>query len=387
LPHLDLFSVRVMTIISVFIASLATLFASRINSSVAGMRLFALGLLSLCVGSALALTATVSPDRATVIAGTVFRIGGMISVLQGVRKFRGFSVLSGASVTAIAAAFLLIFLVFGVGNFGMRVAAISFALAVLASDASRCMLWRVPARHRLLYWPTGFAFAFASAYLMARTLAALSGWYGVSAASQAVPIEMATSICADITFVGCAFGMLLASNMRLKEEAETLALFDSLTNLPNRRLLLDRLLAAEHRAITSGSKLGVIYLDLDGFKLINDTLGHDAGDTFLRDVSMVMQAMLGPRDCLARVGGDEFVVLVEDLADRRDLANLAERLNSAVKSEPISGMFSESMRASCGVAVFPDDGHTVQEVMREADLAMYHAKRERRVRREVATAV
>jgi diguanylate cyclase (GGDEF)-like protein len=368
-----------MTVVSVFIASLATLFAGRINSSVAGMRLFALGLLSLCAGSALALTATVSPARAIVIAGTVFRIGGMISVLQGVRKFRGFPVLRSSSVAAIASGFLVIFLVFGADNFGMRVAALSFALAVLASDASRCMLWRVPARHRLLYWPTGFAFAFASAYLIARTLAALSGWYGTSPSSQAVPIEMATSICADITFVGCAFGMLLASNMRLKEEAETLALFDSLTNLPNRRLLLDRLLAAEHRAITSGRKLGVIYLDLDGFKLINDTLGHDVGDTYLRDVSAVMQTMLGPRDILARVGGDEFVVLVEDLANRSDLANLAERLNSAVKSEPVSGMFSEPMRASCGVAVFPDDGQSAQEVMREADLAMYHAKRQRRV--------
>ena len=379
MPHLDLFTVRVMTIISVFIASLATLFASRINSSVAGMRLFALGLLSLCAGSALALTATVSPARAMVIAGTVFRIGGMISVLQGVRKFRGFPVFRSSSIAAMMSAFLVVFLAFGGGNFGMRVATISFALAVLAADAARCMIWRVPARHRLLYWPTGFAFAFASAYLIARTLAALSGWYGVSPSSQAVPIEMAIGICADITFVGCAFGMLLASNMRLKEEAETMALFDSLTNLPNRRLLFDRLLAAEHRAITQGLKLGVIYLDLDGFKLINDTLGHDAGDNFLRDVSAVMQSMLGPRDCLARVGGDEFVVLVEDLRDRRDLASLAERLNSAVKNEPVSGLFSETMRASCGVAVFPDDGESAHEVMHEADLAMYHAKRQRRV--------
>jgi diguanylate cyclase (GGDEF)-like protein len=81
------------------------------------------------------------------------------------------------------------------------------------------------------------------------------------------------------------------------------------------------------------------------------------------------------------------VVLVEDLRDRRDLANLAERLNNAVKSKPVAGLFSESMRASCGVAVFPDDGHSARAVMREADLAMYHAKRERRVRREIAAAV
>ena len=387
MPHLDLFTVRVMTVISVFIASLATLFASRINSSVAGMRLFAFGLLSLCAGSALALTATLSPTRAIVIAATVFRIGGMIAVLQGVRKFRGFAVIRGRSVAVVTSAFLVVFLIFGAGNFGVRVATISFALAVLAADASRCMICRVPARLRPIYWPTGFAFAFASAYLIARALAALSGWYAAISSSPAASIEIAAAICANITFVGCAFGMLLASNMRLKEEAETLAQFDALTNLPNRRLLFDRLLAAEHRAITQGLKLGVIYLDLDGFKLINDTLGHHAGDNFLRDVSAVMQRTLGPRDCLARVGGDEFVVLVEDLADRRDLANLAERLNSAVKSDPVSELFSETMRASCGVAVFPDDGESAHEVMREADLAMYHAKRQRRVRREVAVTV
>jgi diguanylate cyclase (GGDEF)-like protein len=368
-----------MTVISVFIASLATLFASRINSSVPGMRLFAFGLLSLCAGSAMALTATVSPDRAMVIAATVFRIWGMICVLQGVRKFRGFPVFRGSSIAAIMSAFLVLFLAFGAGNFAIRVAAVSFGLAVGTADAARCMIWRVAPRHRLLYWPTGFAFAFASAYLMARALAALSGWYGPIPSSPGETIEMATGICANITFVGCAFGMLLAANMRLKEEAETLAQFDALTNLPNRRLLFDRLLAAEHRAIMSGRKLGVIYLDLDGFKLINDTLGHDAGDNFLRDVSAGMQRTLGPRDCLARVGGDEFVVLVEDLADRRDLANLAERLNSAVKSEPVSEMFSEPMCASCGVAVFPDDGESAHEVMREADMAMYHAKRQRRV--------
>lgn len=368
-----------MTVVSVFIASLATLFASRINSSVPGMRLFSFGLLSLCVGSAMALTATVSPNRAMVIAATVFRIWGMISVLQGVRKFRGFPLIRSSTVAAVTAAFLLVFVALGAGNFSMRVATLSLALAMLAADAARCMIWRVSARHRPLYWPTGFAFAFASAYLMARALAALSGWDGAIPSSPGETIEMATGVCANITFVGCAFGMLLASNMRLKEEAETLAQFDSLTNLPNRRLLFDRLLAAEHRAIMSGRKLGVIYLDLDGFKLINDTLGHAAGDNFLRDVSAVMQKTLGPHDCLARVGGDEFVVLVEDLADRRDLANLAERLNRAVKSEPVSEMFSETMCASCGVAVFPDDGESAQQVMREADMAMYHVKRQRRV--------
>ena len=158
-----------------------------------------------------------------------------------------------------------------------------------------------------------------------------------------------------------------------------MAFFDPLTNLPNRRSLLDRLLQAEHRAIATGRKLGVVYLDLDGFKGINDTLGHEGGDNLLREVSTAMTRSLGPGDFLARVGGDEFVILVEDLRDRGELAVVAQRLSAAVEGETILGRITRQVRASCGTAVFPDDGDRAHDVMREADSAMYHAKRRQRV--------
>ena len=232
----------------------------------------------------------------------------------------------------------------------------------------------------MTHWPTGLVFAFVATYLAVRAAVALSD-SGQAGFPSLIPIEIASTICSDIAFIGSAFGMLLASNARLMGEAEAMAHFDPLTNLPNRRLFFDRLLAAEQRAQATGSPLGLIYLDLDEFKLVNDTLGHQAGDELLRKVSAAMSRILRTGDCMARVGGDEFVVLVEDIEDRRELATLAERLKAAVETNTISGKLSEPARVSYGAAIFPDDGDSVHNVMREADTEMYLAKRQRRLAR------
>ena len=254
----------------------------------------------------------------------------------------------------------------------------SAAFALLTCDAALSMLRGVPARDRAVYWPTGIAFGFAAVYLAARAAVALSGGYGSNLLSP-VPMELATTICGNVAYCGCAFGMLLASNAQLRYDAEKLALYDPLTSLPNRRLLLDRLLEAERRVLSEGGRLGVIYLDLDGFKQINDTLGHEAGDELLRNVSLAMARVLRADDCLARIGGDEFVVLIERVEGRGQIVTLAERLKNAVESQPISGDSGATMRASFGAAVFPGDGLSAHDVMREADAAMYHAKRRNRL--------
>jgi diguanylate cyclase (GGDEF)-like protein len=168
--------------------------------------------------------------------------------------------------------------------------------------------------------------------------------------------------------------MLLASDTLLLCEAEKKALFDPLTNLPNRRLVLDRLLNAEHGALSAGRQLGVIYLDLDGFKLINDTYGHAVGDEFLCNVSLAMNRALSTSDCLARVGGDEFLVLVEQAESRGRVEDVAQRLKAIVENEPIPGS-AATMSVSYGIAIFPRDGENAHDVVREADLAMYQEKR------------
>lgn len=233
-----------MTLITVLIASLATLFASRINRSVAGLNSFALGLLSMGLGSVIALQGLMAHSNALLLVGSALRRGGMLAAAQGVRKFCSLPPLSRTTVALLVsvASALLLYWTLRSQNFGMRVETLSFALALLAADAAASMFRRAPSRNRLAYWPVGLSFAFVAVYLTSRGIAALSGGYGASVPSSSAPVEVAYTICADIAFVGCSFGMLLASNTRLRDEAEAMALFDPLTNLPNRRLLLDRLL-------------------------------------------------------------------------------------------------------------------------------------------------
>jgi diguanylate cyclase (GGDEF)-like protein len=181
--------------------------------------------------------------------------------------------------------------------------------------------------------------------------------------------------------------MLIASNARLRHEAQKMALFDPLTNLPNRRYLLDCLADTERQTVEAGLRFGIIYLDLDGFKAINDTLGHAMGDDLLRKASAAMSGALRAGDCLARIGGDEFVVVAEHVQTRSDLLVLAERLKRAVEAQPVPVDFPFRMRISCGCAIFPDDGNTAERVMREADEAMYRDKRRSRSSARIAVAV
>jgi diguanylate cyclase (GGDEF)-like protein len=375
LPPLDLFTMKVMTVVTTLVVSFVTLLAWRINRRVAGMALFALGLLATSSGALMGIARIIIPGNAILIACNVFMLGGMIAVVQGIRVFRGFPPLRRAAIAAFAAVVSVFYFywMFVHDSFGMRVGVISPAFALLSVDAAVSMFRRVPARARLIYWPTGFAFAFAGVYLAVRTVGALSGSFSVSIFSP-VPIEMGSTICANVAYIGCAFGMLLASNTQLRNEAEQLALFDPLTNLPNRRLFLDRLLDAERSALATGRQFGLIYLDLDGFKSVNDTMGHHVGDDLLRNVSAALTRMLGSADLLARIGGDEFVVLVQCVESRGEVATLAERLRSAVESKPLPGDYTAWIRISCGVAIFPEDGHSAHDVMRKADAAMYKAK-------------
>jgi len=297
----------------------------------------------------------------------------MLLIGQSVRVFRGFSIwLPTFMALFVGSAAILFCYSLWSDNLELRIGVISSALAVMAADASWSMLRKVARRDRLTHWPTGVVFGFVAVFLAARGFAHLSGLSGPASLSSGT-VETVATICASVAFIGCAFGMLLASNARLRQAAEMSALFDPLTNLPNRRFFEDQLMQAEQRARLTGRQVGIVYIDLDKFKLVNDTRGHQAGDDLLRRVSTAMAGVLRPSDCLARVGGDEFVVLVEDIEHRKQLDRLAERLSTAIESTSDStvGM----TRASYGVAIFPEDGSSVQDVMREADSEMYHAKR------------
>lgn len=365
-----------MTLITVIVVSALTLLAWRMNRRAPGLRLFALGLLSLCFGAILGLARLWVTGNIVVAACNVFMVGGMIAMVQGIRAFRGVPLLRPGAVRFLAATLAVAYFYWLIAwdNFGMRVAVISASFALLSLDAAISMARRVAARDRLIYWPTSTAFGFAAAYLTIRAASAFTGHYGAGMLSP-VPVELACTICANVAYILCAFGMLLASHTQLRIEAEKLALYDSLTGLPNRRLLLDRLLAAEFEALATGNPFGLIYMDLDDFKLVNDTLGHAAGDDLLRTVSESMSRALDQIAttgfCLARTGGDEFVVLLEKAGGRNGIASIAEQLQAVVNGAV------PPVRMSYGIALFPEDGNSTHEIMHEADTAMYRSKRGR----------
>ena len=152
------------------------------------------------------------------------------------------------------------------------------------------------------------------------------------------------------------------------------ALHDSLTNLPNRRLLRDRLDTALARAHRSLSTVAVLFLDLDRFKDVNDTFGHDAGDEVLVGVASGIHGALRSCDTVARLGGDEFVVVCEDVRSEEDVTRLAERLLEGVRRPVTVRDHAVSISASIGIAIAGPHADTGEELIRLADLAMYRAK-------------
>jgi diguanylate cyclase (GGDEF)-like protein/PAS domain S-box-containing protein len=152
------------------------------------------------------------------------------------------------------------------------------------------------------------------------------------------------------------------------------ALHDGLTGLPNRTLFLDRLGQALRHSRRRERGLAVLFLDLDRFKVVNDSLGHKAGDRLLVDVAMRLSSALRPSDTLARFGGDELTLLCEDIGDETDARAIAERL-LATFAEPFAVEDGEAfLQASIGIALSRDGFETPEDLIRDADAAMYRAK-------------
>lgn len=149
---------------------------------------------------------------------------------------------------------------------------------------------------------------------------------------------------------------------------------DSLTGLPNRALLFDRMAQDIGRAYRYSLHVAVLFIDLDRFKPVNDALGHAAGDTVLQGVAQRLNSRVRRVDTVARLGGDEFVVVLSDLASADEAAPIAEALVSLLKEPFLVGQQECQVGASVGIAVFPDDGLSGEELLRMADAAMYMAK-------------
>ena len=193
-----------------------------------------------------------------------------------------------------------------------------------------------------------------------------------------------------VTYIGLMFGLVLMPRFFLvmierlavvnvelqaqRDEAEFMATHDVLTGLPNRAYLHTRMQQSLARARRSGREVTVAFIDLDSFKSINDSFGHEYGDYLLAQVAEAMKSVLRESDTVSRLGGDEFVVVIEDSDAGPGADTLIERLFSCVGRYYTIGEYETYVTWSCGVVVYPRDGDDVHTLLKHADTAMYAAK-------------
>lgn len=199
---------------------------------------------------------------------------------------------------------------------------------------------------------------------------------------ERVPVEMS---CAKTLWQGQPAELLIIKDISTRKQAEKLlkeneerlsflAHHDTLTELPNRLLCHDRLNQAFARARRSGSQVALLYIDMDRFKNINDSLGHSAGDLLLKEVSQRLRYWVRDTDTVARIGGDEFIIALDNLDDSKYAGVVAQKLLS-IFAQPVRVFDHELfVSISIGIAVFPLDGQEVDSLIKAADAAMYSAK-------------
>jgi len=185
--------------------------------------------------------------------------------------------------------------------------------------------------------------------------------------------------------VVCGFTVQVTDVTRLKRlefelqeakiRAELMATHDFLTGLPNRVLLMDRIASAMARVRRSAGLFGIVAIDLDGFKAINDTYGHDAGDGVLREVASRMKGAIRATDTISRLGGDEFIFLLNDVATTEAVTSAIQHMMDAV-SQPLQfKTVTITPGLSCGISIYPTNGTTEKDLLARADAALYEAKR------------
>jgi diguanylate cyclase (GGDEF)-like protein/PAS domain S-box-containing protein len=190
----------------------------------------------------------------------------------------------------------------------------------------------------------------------------------------AEPDERWPELLAD---VASQLGLFL-ERQRAENELQRFARYDSLTGLPNRSFFRETLQRTLARAARERARLALIFVDLDGFKAVNDGLGHAAGDAALQVVAERLRAGVRTTDATARIGGDEFVVLLSSLSRTDDAALVARKLLDRVARPFVLDGNDVTLGASAGIAVYPEDGRDANDLLRAADLAMYRAKQEGR---------
>jgi len=170
----------------------------------------------------------------------------------------------------------------------------------------------------------------------------------------------------------------ITDRKRTEEELAYMATHDPLTGLPNRMLCNDRLTMALAHAHRNKKKLAVMMLDLDRFKEINDTMGHNVGDQLLQAVGNRLKELLRDSDTVARIGGDEFIIVLPEIARIENAILIAQRVLEIMQKPFVFDSYKVHITFSIGVAIYPDNGEDISTIVKNADIAMYHAKKQGR---------
>ncbi len=166
----------------------------------------------------------------------------------------------------------------------------------------------------------------------------------------------------------------ISGKKHIEDTIRQMAYYDPLTGLPNRNLLNDRLAVSLARARRNGEKVAIMFLDLDNFKTINDTLGHDMGDLLLKDVAKKLELTLRQEDTVARMGGDEFIVVAPEIKSTEDAGILAQKILHQFEDAIVIENQELFVGCSIGISTFPEDGSDSKTLLKNADMALYRAK-------------
>ncbi len=187
------------------------------------------------------------------------------------------------------------------------------------------------------------------------------------------PIEKDEHLVNLISSMSSHLGWVI-KRKQMEETIQQMAYNDTLTLLPNRRQLQDRLALELAHARRNKTMLAVMFLDLDGFKVINDTLGHSVGDRVLQDIAGRLRSCMREADTVSRLGGDEFTIVLPMISQAEDAAMIAEKIIEVVRQPLTIGSNELIITTSIGIALFPNDGEDVETLIKQADRAMYRAK-------------
>ncbi|MBV8633493.1 MAG: EAL domain-containing protein, partial [Burkholderiaceae bacterium] len=202
-----------------------------------------------------------------------------------------------------------------------------------------------------------------------------SAWLGITVGVATLSLLTVTLVTSILDARMQARTAVLARSLqKANQELQRAALYDALTQLPNRLLFEERLDRAVVRAGRAQHAVALLFVDLDGFKLINDSLGHEIGDQVLKVTSGRLLSTIRASETVARIGGDEFIVLVDAVEDRPALVNLAQRIMQSLTVPIVIAEDEMQLSASIGIAIYPDDADDQQRLVACADAAMYAAK-------------